>query len=128
MTIKDIKLNQWYDVSSVSELTGWPGDDNINYIKITEICQGKDWTSDKPVNLVCLQLLYIPGDENTKAYIHMGEVVLYNIELKDIDKLLSKPVDYPSFMYCLTQFCEDNDIRQPYDEIVEKGWSLLNTK
>jgi hypothetical protein len=123
MEIKDIKLNQWYDVSDLQYLTGWYNS-TVNYIKIKEVIERDDdypWYCDCPVNLVCFQLLYIPGDEYKPSSIRMGEDVIYNIEMKLIDKLLSKPVDYPNIMPILTKFLDENEIRRPYDEIFEKG-------
>lgn len=126
MEIKDIKLNQWYDVSDLQYLTGWY-DSTVHYIKIKQVIERDDdcpWYCTCPVNLVCFQLLYIAGDKYTSPSIRMGEDVIYNIELEMVDKLLSNPVDYPNFMPVLSKFLDENEIRRPYDEIFEKGWNL----
>lgn len=113
MEIKDIKLNQWYDVSNLQYLTGWH-DSTMHYIKIKEVIERDDdclWYCTHPVNLVCFQLLYIAGDKYTSPSIRMGEDIIYNIELGMVDKLLSNPVDRPNFIPTLTKFLEANQIR-----------------
>lgn len=112
MKVKDIKLNQWYDISHMS--------DGIGYIKVKEIL----WHDKYRVNLVVTQLLYNPRPENENTVLFMGSKIVYNEDISELDNLFSKPVDHPSFMPCIMQFCEDNDVRQPYDEIYEKGWNF----
>ena len=112
MEINDIKLNQWYDISHMFEAR-----DAVGYMKVKEILS----QDNNGVNLVTTQINYTPRSENENTVLYMGSKCFFYANDFDMEAMFSKPVDHPNFMPCIMQFCEDNDVRQPSDEIVEKG-------
>jgi hypothetical protein len=100
MKIKDIKLNQWYDISHMFETP-----DAVGYMKVKEIL----YHDKDGVNLVTTQINYTPRSENENTVIYMGSKLFYHADMDELDNLFSKPIDQPNFMPCVKQFCSDND-------------------